>query len=47
MSARQGFYWWEVDITYYGLRALAALGLIEDLKPVPPEVRAAHTAVTR
>jgi stearoyl-CoA desaturase (delta-9 desaturase) len=47
MSARQGFYWWEVDLTYYGLRALAALGLIEDLKPVPPEVRAAHTAVTR
>ena len=47
MSARQGFYWWEVDLTYYGLRALAALGLIEDLKPVPPEIRAAHTAVTR
>jgi stearoyl-CoA desaturase (delta-9 desaturase) len=47
MSARQGFYWWEIDLTYYGLRALAALGLIEDLKPVPPEIRAAHTAVTR
>ena len=47
MSARQGFYWWEIDLTYYGLRALAAIGLIEDLKPVPPDVRAAHTAVTR
>jgi stearoyl-CoA desaturase (delta-9 desaturase) len=47
MSARQGFYWWEVDLTYYGLRALAALGLIQDLKPVPPDVRAAHTAVRR
>ena len=22
-SARQGFYWWEIDLTYYGLRLLA------------------------
>jgi len=35
MSVRQGFYWWEVDITYYLLRGLAAVGLIWDLKPVP------------
>ena len=34
-SARQGLYWWEVDLTYYGLRLLAALGLIWDLKEVP------------
>ena len=40
MSAtRQGFYWWEIDITYYGLRLLALLGLIWDLKPVPPTLR--------
>jgi stearoyl-CoA desaturase (delta-9 desaturase) len=45
MSVRQGFYWWEVDITYYLLRGLAAVGLIWDLKPVPREVRDAHTAV--
>jgi len=45
MSVRQGFYWWEVDITYYLLRLLAAVGLIWDLKPVPREVREAHTAV--
>ncbi len=45
MSARQGFYWWEVDFTYYGLRLLAALGLIWDLKPVPRAVRDVHTAV--
>jgi len=45
MSTRQGFYWWEVDITYYGLRLLGALGLIWDLKPVPREVRDVHTAV--
>jgi len=45
MSARQGFYWWEVDFTYYGLRLLSALGLIWDLKPVPRAVRDVHTAV--
>ena len=39
VSARQGFYWWEVDLTYYILRSLAALGLIWDLHPVPRHVR--------
>ncbi|HRF55229.1 MAG TPA: acyl-CoA desaturase, partial [Aquimonas sp.] len=34
-----GFRWWEIDITYYGLRLLALLGLIWDLKPVPPTLR--------
>lgn len=37
-SARQGFYWWEIDLTYYGLRVLAALGVISRLKPVPEKV---------
>jgi stearoyl-CoA desaturase (delta-9 desaturase) len=35
-AARQGFRWWEVDLTYYLLRAMAWLGLVWDLKPVPP-----------
>lgn len=34
-TARQGFRWWEIDLTYYGLRALALVGLVRDLKPVP------------
>jgi stearoyl-CoA desaturase (Delta-9 desaturase) len=38
-SARQGFFWWEVDITYYGLRALQAVGLIWDLKGVPNHIK--------
>jgi stearoyl-CoA desaturase (delta-9 desaturase) len=38
-AARQGFYWWELDLTYYLLRALAAAGIIWDLKPVPLAVR--------
>ena len=38
-SVRQGFYWWEFDFTYYALRALAALGLIWELKTVPARMR--------
>ncbi len=39
-TARQGFRWWEVDLTWYGLRLLAMLGLVHDLKPVPAWVLA-------
>ena len=38
-SARQGFRWWEVDVTWYVLRAMAAVGLVRDLKPVPASLR--------
>ena len=34
-AARQGFYWWEIDLTYYGLKALSWTGLIWNLRPVP------------
>ena len=34
-STRQGFYWWEIDITYYMLLAMQKLGLIWELRPVP------------
>lgn len=39
-SARQGFYWWEIDLTYYGLVLLSWAGLIWDLRPVPVHVLA-------
>jgi len=39
-SARQGFRAREIDITWYGLRLLAACGLIWDLKSVPAWVLA-------
>jgi stearoyl-CoA desaturase (delta-9 desaturase) len=35
-SARQGFRWWEIDLTFYILKALSWTGLIWDLK-TPPE----------
>lgn len=38
VSARQGFYWWEFDLTYYGLRFLKKAGIISNLKPVPNRV---------
>jgi stearoyl-CoA desaturase (delta-9 desaturase) len=38
-SARQGFYWWEVDVSYYVLKFLSWFGIIWDLKPVPVEAR--------
>ncbi len=37
-SARQGFRWWEIDLTYYMLRLMALVGLIWDLKPVPKQL---------
>ena len=35
-SVRQGFRWWEIDPTYYLLRALSWTGLVWDLR-IPPE----------
>lgn len=42
-SARQGFYWWEVDVSYYLLKALSWVGLVWDLKPVPERIRASRS----
>ncbi|MBS1213843.1 MAG: acyl-CoA desaturase, partial [Proteobacteria bacterium] len=39
-SVRQGFFWWEVDLTYYLLKLLEWAGIIWDLKPVPSDVLA-------
>ncbi len=37
-STRQGFRWYEVDITYYVLKALSWVGLVWDLGEPPAEV---------
>ncbi|MEO8010021.1 MAG: fatty acid desaturase [Dokdonella sp.] len=34
-SARQGFRWWEIDMTWYVLKAMSMVGLVWDLKPAP------------
>jgi len=43
-AARQGFYWWEIDLSWYGLRLLAALGIVSDLRHVPAAIRDSHRA---
>jgi stearoyl-CoA desaturase (delta-9 desaturase) len=43
-AARHGFARGEVDLTYLGLRALEALGLVWDLRPVPAAALAATRA---
>jgi len=37
-SARQGFKWWELDISYLGLKLLASLGVVSGLRPVPKHI---------
>lgn len=37
-STRQGFFWWEVDITYMILKAMSWVGLVWDLKEPPQRV---------
>jgi stearoyl-CoA desaturase (delta-9 desaturase) len=37
-SARQGFRWWQIDMTFYALRALSWVGIVRDLRPVPVTV---------
>jgi stearoyl-CoA desaturase (delta-9 desaturase) len=37
-SVRQGFRWWEYDVSYYGLVVMSWLGLVWSLNPVPVAV---------
>ena len=44
-ATNQGFYWWEIDMTYYILRALEAVRLVSDLHTPPLKVRDAREPV--
>lgn len=46
-SVRQGFYWWEIDLTFYVLKALSWLGLVWDLHVPTEKVRAGNTPIVR
>ncbi|HEX8492115.1 MAG TPA: acyl-CoA desaturase [Pyrinomonadaceae bacterium] len=37
-SERQGFYWWEIDVSHYTLRALSWLGIVWDLRAPPANI---------
>jgi stearoyl-CoA desaturase (delta-9 desaturase) len=43
-SARQGFFWWEIDITYYTLKCMSWLGIVWDLRKVPAHMLEAQPA---
>ena len=45
-SARQGFRWWEIDVTYYVLRGLQALGLVWEIREPPAHILAPRAAET-
>ena len=42
-SARQGFFWWEIDITYYTLKIMSWLGIVWDLRKVPTHLLTQQT----
>jgi len=39
VSARQGFYWWEIDISYALLKVMSWCGIVSNLNPVPARIR--------
>jgi stearoyl-CoA desaturase (delta-9 desaturase) len=43
-TARHGFMWWEIDVTYYVLLALSKVGLIWSLRYPPKELLEPQTA---
>ncbi len=46
VAARQGFHWWQLDLTYLVLRVLAGLGVVWDLHGVPAHVLEAPAPAT-
>jgi stearoyl-CoA desaturase (delta-9 desaturase) len=45
ISARQGFYWWEIDITYYLLKLMSWLGIVRNLRGLPEGLREQNRVV--
>ena len=37
-SVRQGFFWWEVDVTFYVLKVLSWARIVWDLRVPPPDI---------
>jgi stearoyl-CoA desaturase (Delta-9 desaturase) len=43
-SVRQGFYWWEIDATYYTLKVMSWVRLVRDLRVPPRQLLASARA---
>lgn len=41
-SANQGWFWWEIDISFYSLKVLEKLGIVWDLRAPPDRAKFAH-----
>jgi stearoyl-CoA desaturase (delta-9 desaturase) len=46
-TARQGFYWWEIDVTYYVLKILEKLRIVSDVQGIPAHIRDERVAPAR
>ncbi len=42
-SIRQGFYWWEIDFTFYGLKFLSLFGIVYNLRTVSKSIKQKHS----
>ena len=38
VSTRQGFVWWQIDLTYYVLKVMSWVGIVRELNPVPVRI---------
>ena len=45
-TANQGWFWWEIDMTYYVLRVMSVLGLVWDLRTASDATRYAYKKYT-
>lgn len=45
-TANQGWFWWEIDLTFYVLKVLSWAGVVRDLRLVRPEARDAFRRYT-
>jgi stearoyl-CoA desaturase (delta-9 desaturase) len=43
-TANQGWFWWEIDFSYYVLKMMSWLGLVWDLRTPPKHIKYAHLA---
>jgi stearoyl-CoA desaturase (delta-9 desaturase) len=43
-SCRQGFFWWEIDMSYYVVKMLGWFGVVWDIREPPARVYAPQPA---
>ena len=45
-STRQGFFWWEIDISYLILKVLSSFGIVWDIREPPEKIKYAHLSLS-